>query len=153
MGKDKIELLQVLAQIAGVFIAFTALVGLSEHASDAVWNGTVAFIGVLVLIGSVTPLLLNQYKLSERQVWVWSSCVLLVLVWMGIIGGIDNITAWFADDFLSAFFFWGILEVAIQLPLILILIGKMRPYDAPFYFTALIVNIVEAAWLLAFVVI
>lgn len=153
ISEDKLGFLQVLAQIAGIFIAFTALINLSDQELNVFWTGTVTFIGVLILVGSLMPLLLHQYLISERGVWVFSSILLLALIWIGILGALEPIKAWYTSDPLGSIFYWGVLEVAIQLPLILVILGRWRKFDSAFYFTALVINAMQAAWVLAFLMI
>lgn len=150
MREDKIEFLQILAQIAGVFIGFVALIGASQLETNEYWIRFVGYVGMLVLVGALMPLLLHQFSVRERLIWVWSSILLMALIWVGIILGWSGMLAWFERDFVSAIFFWGGLETAIQLPLFLIFFGKLRRFDPAFYFTALIVNIFEAAFILSF---
>lgn len=150
MREDRIEFLQVLAQIAGVFIGFVALLGVSGLDQNEYWIRFVGYIGMLVLIGALMPLLLHQFNIRERLIWVWSAIILFTLIWVGIIAAHQNIVDWFERDLITAIFFWGGLETAIQLPLILLFIGKLQRLDPALYFTALIVNVFEAAWILSF---
>jgi hypothetical protein len=47
-----------------------------------------------------------------------------------------------------AAFFW-LLEVAVQLPLLLVVFGVNRELDTAFYMTALVFHLFEAAFILA----
>jgi hypothetical protein len=46
-------------------------------------------------------------------------------------------------------FFWGFLEVPIQVPLLLVVLGVAPAQASAFYVTALVLNLFEAALLLA----
>jgi hypothetical protein len=52
----------------------------------------------------------------------------------------------------AATFFWLCLEIPIQLPLVLVLLGSFPDLEPAFYTTALVINLVEAAFVLAQVV-
>ena len=52
----------------------------------------------------------------------------------------------------AAAFYWLVLEASIQLPLVFNLIGFKSALASAFYTTALVVNLVQAAFLLAMVV-
>ena len=50
---------------------------------------------------------------------------------------------------MSSLFFWLVLELPIQVPLLLAVLGLFQGLDVAFYVTALAFNLFEAAFVLA----
>jgi L-asparagine transporter-like permease len=81
------DLLLSLAEIAGVFVGFGALIavrsgGVSGIAEIAYMRGVVSM-GMLTIAAALAPVILGRYDLAAHEVWVLSSGVVLVgwLVW------------------------------------------------------------------------
>jgi hypothetical protein len=75
------DLFIALAEIAGVFVGFGALISVrSGGASDAFevsyMRGVVSF-GLLSIVAALAPVTLGRYDLAEHQVWALSSVVVL----------------------------------------------------------------------------
>jgi hypothetical protein len=71
-----------LAEIAGVFVGFGALIAVrSGGASDAkevAYIRAVLSIGVWVVIAALAPVTIGAYDIGEREVWLVSGLVALV---------------------------------------------------------------------------
>ena len=152
-----IDLLLAIAQIAGVFVGFGALISLSrdQPVEARVTLRGVVTIGLVVLVAALLPVGLARYGLSDRTLWGWSSAAFLVVIWIALVVLLldpeerASVKAEVKASPLLAMFFWFFLEVPIQVPLVLVILD-VAPVLAPaFYVTALVLNLFEAAFVLA----
>ena len=154
-----IELFVSMAEIAGVFVGFGALISVTRRAEiEAEQLGyirAVVTIGLVVLVAGLIPVGLDRYGLTGRSLWFISSLVFLVLSW-----GVNLLSLRRAENRqlvigqlrsrpLSAAFFWLLLELPVQVPLFLALFGVRPELDSAFYLTALLFSLFEAAFVLA----
>lgn len=153
------DLFLSLAEIAGVFVGFGALIGISRGASgDAVQlvriRGVVS-IGLLVVIAALIPVGLASYELAPATLWRTSSAVFLTLIWFAILipfrdrSHFNAFRAQARANPVATAFFWIVLELSIQLPLLLAVFGMYPDKYVAFYTTALVINLFQAAFLLA----
>jgi hypothetical protein len=144
-----------IAEIAGVFVGFGALISLLR---DRQAEGRVALHGVIAnglvaLVAALIPAALNEFGLIGPGLWGWSAGAFLFLCWAALWGGLRNpeireaTTADAKTHPVLAIAFWGI-ELPLQLPLLLILLGVLPSYSRALYFTALVLCLVQAAFLL-----
>jgi hypothetical protein len=123
-----IDTLLAIAEIAGVFVGFAALVS------------------VVVIVGALIPVAFNRYGLSESTVWRTSSGILFVLNWIQIlyVGRVTrgDRSAHSQRRGLSAAV-WS-LEPVYQLSLLLCIAGVWSPLAPAFYLTALVVALAQA---------
>jgi hypothetical protein len=149
-----------IAEIAGVFVGFGALISLLRDRQEAGRFALHAVIvnGLVALVASLIPVALNEYGLTGRELWGWSSGVFLALCWAAIGATLRNpeIRSATATDARAypaiSIVFWVFLEVPIELPLVLVLFGFAARYAPALYVTALILTLVQAAFMLARVV-
>lgn len=159
---DPTDLFVSLAEIAGVFVGFGALIALTRRddvtPGEAMQLRGVVLIGLLVMVASLVPVLLASFGFAAPALWRVSSVVFLALIWTLLLLAISRGER---EQFLAAqretpramLLFWGGLEIPIQLSLLANVVG-FRPELAPaFYATALVVNVGQAAFLLALLVI
>lgn len=154
-----IDLFVSMAEIAGVFVGFGALISVTRRSEiDTEQLGhirAVVTIGLVVLVAGLIPVGLDRYGMTGRSLWFTSSLVFLALSW-----GVDLMALRQAENRqlvlsqlrsrpLSAAFFWLLLELPVQIPLFLALFGVQPELDAAFYLTALLFNLFEAAFVLA----
>lgn len=156
-----VALFVTIAEIAGVFVGFAALISVTRRSEiDAAQLGqirAVVTVGLLVVVAALLPVGLAAYDVTDRGLWVASSVAYLVLNWIVIVlalrrpenrqlaGGQARATPVLAG------LFW-LLEVAVQLPLLLILFGFNPDFDSALYLTALVFHLFEAAFILAQIV-
>ena len=148
-----------MAEIAGVFVGFGALISVTRRAEiEAEQLGhirAVVTIGLVVLVAGLIPVGLDRYGVTGRSLWFISSLVFLVLSW-----GVNLLSLRRAENRQlviaqlrsrpwSAAFFWLLLELPVQVPLFLALFGVRPELDPAFYLTALLFNLFEAAFVLA----
>lgn len=147
-----------IAEIAGVFVGFAALI--SATGRDEITSAQLAqvravvTIGLVVIVAALVPVGLSAYGLASPILWRVSAALFLVLVWAVIALALrmrENRAAARsqarARPALAAVF-WGVLEVAIQLPLVLTVIGVFPDQAEALYTTALLVHLFEAAFVL-----
>jgi hypothetical protein len=156
------DLFVALAEIAGVFVGFGALISFARGDQvDETDLGRLRFvvtIGLVVIVAALVPVGLGRYGVAGRALWGWSSGIFLTIIWLAILSSIrDPESRRFflsqarenpgASIFLSVF-----LEVPIQVPLFFAALGILPSLGAAFYTTALILNLCEAAMVLALLV-
>lgn len=148
-----------MAEIAGVFVGFGALISVTRRSEiEAAQLGqirAVVTIGLVVMVAALVPVGLDRYHLTGRVLWFVSGLVFLVISWAVNVLSLrlpENRQLVFSQarsSPLSAAFFWLLLELPVQIPLILILLGPWPDLDPAFYLTALVFNLFEAAFVLA----
>lgn len=148
-----------IAEIAGVFVGFGALIAITRAADgargDLIRLGSVVTIGLYVIVGALVPVALGRYGLDGGALWRWSGAVLLVGIWFGIIVliRVPEIRAFLRADArdhpASAFFFYVVLELPIHIVLILVLFGVPPSQGPALYTTALVLALFEAATVLS----
>lgn len=152
-----IDLFLSIAEIAGVFVGFGALISFSRDQTAQVrvpLRGVVT-VGLVVLVAALLPVALAGYGLTERTLWAWSSAGFLLIIWVAIVRLFldPDHRAWVKRDAIAhpvlTVFFWIFLEVPIQVPLVLAILGVAPALAAGFYVTGLVLNLVEAAFVLA----
>lgn len=148
-----------IAEIAGVFVGFGALISVTRRADvEAAQLGAIRAVvtaGLTVVVAALIPVVLGAYGLEGRTLWFVSSVLFLGLSW-AVIGlslrseSNRRLMASLAKERpASVMFFWLALELPIQIPLILAVLGLFPDLDQAFYVTALAFNLFEAAFVLA----
>jgi len=152
------DLLVALAEIAGVFVGFGALIVFSGRAEeDAPELGMVrqvVVIGLLTLVGALLPVGIAQFGVEGNILWRVSSAGFFGLIWFAILhpSSWPLFVAQARENPRATAFFWLVLETPIQIPLILAILGFFPSKAAGFYTVAVVVNLVQGAQLLAQVV-
>ncbi len=75
-----------LAEIAGVFVGFGALVAVRSSAADTfdvAYIGIVVWQGVTVVIAALAPVVVSQFGLTGHVLWLPCSLLVLALFWVG----------------------------------------------------------------------
>ncbi|MUN05912.1 hypothetical protein [Agromyces luteolus] len=147
-----------IAEIAGVFVGFAALISVTGRDEIAPAQlaqvRAVVTIGLVVIVAALVPVALDAYRLDPAVLWRVSSALFLVLVWVVIVLSLrrpENRSSARTQARQSpglAVVFWGVLEVAIQVPLLLAVLGVWPDLAQAFYTTALVVHLFEAAFVL-----
>ena len=153
------DLFVALAQIAGVFVGFGALISVTRRTeiepADLAHIRGVVTIGLAVIIAALIPLGLGRYGVTGHNLWSICSLVFLSLIWAVLILSVrrpDTRELMFSQaraNPVMAAFFWLLLEVPIQIPLVLAVLGLYPDLEPAFYTTALVLNLFEAAFVLA----
>lgn len=155
---DEVVLFVTLAEIAGVFVGFAALIAVTRRSEiDAAQLGqiqAVVTVGLLVVVAALVPVGLDVYEMSGHGLWVASALVYFALNWIVILVALRKpqnrqlVGAQARTTPVVAALFW-LLEVAVQLPLLLVIFGINRDLDLALYMTALVFHLFEAAFILA----
>lgn len=153
------SMLITIAQISGVFVGFGALISVTGKSGiDISQLGqirAVVTIGLTVIVASLIPVGLGYYGLTGHTLWALCSLIFLILSWVVTLYSLqlpENREYTFSRaraNPLMAVFFWILLELPMQLPLVLTIIGLFPELESAFYFTALVLNVFQAAFVLA----
>ena len=157
MTEDR-ELFVSLAQIAGVFIGFGALISFTRRAgvaaADRLRINTVVLVGLLVVAAALVPVCLALYSLEPATVWRVSSFVFLALIWAVILAPFRDpsdrsllLSQAKAQPIALAFLLC--LEVVVQGPLLFVLLGLFQTAAAALYTTALVINLLQVSFMLS----
>jgi hypothetical protein len=145
------DLLLSLAEIAGVFLGFGALIsirggGTSESFELTYIRGVVEM-GTEVVVAALVPVFLSHYGIPVREVWLLSSLVFLAVYW-GMFGmdlrvpetrAIAAATPW-ARRAVSMLLF-----VPMNVALVLVVLGLFPDQEPALYLTAVGLLLVTAA--------
>lgn len=153
------HLFVTLAEIAGVFVGFGALISVTRRDEiEAAQLGrlrTVVTIGLEVIVAALVPVVLSNYDLSGHTLWLISSIVFLLLIWGVIIYSLrrpenrELMVSQTRSSPVVTVLFLLLLEAPIQAPLFLTLLGRVPEYEPAFYLSALAFNLFQAAFVLA----
>lgn len=153
------ELFIMLAQIGGVFVGFGALISVTRRADvELAQLGSIRAVvttGLVVIVASLVPVAISRYDVDAGTLWFLSSLIFLALSWGVIILAVrapssrELIVTQARDRPVSSTFFWLALELPIQVPLVLAVLGVFPDLAEAFYVTALVFNLFEAAFVLA----
>lgn len=154
-----LNLLIAIAEIAGVFVGFGALISVTRRSEiDATQLSqirAVVTIGLVVMVAALIPVGLGRYGITGHNLWLVCSIIFLLLIWAVTVFSLqssDNrrlAIARIRDAPLISAFFWLLLEIPMQAPLILVVIGANAELEPAFYITSLVLNLFQAAFVLA----
>jgi hypothetical protein len=153
------DLFVALAEIAGVFVGFGALISVTRHAEiEASHLGQIRAVvttGLVVIVAALIPVGLSRYGVTGHYLWTICSLIFLFLSWAIIILALrrpenrEFMIAQTRANPATAVFFWLLLEIPIQVPLLFAVLGLYPDLGSAFYTTALVFNLFEAAFVLA----
>jgi hypothetical protein len=157
-----VELFIAIAEIAGVFVGFGALISLTrrnaiEFSQLGRLRGVVS-IGLIVIVAALIPVGLSRYGVIGHDLWFWCSILFLCLIWTSSIVPLSKseyrelLTKQMRDSPLMSVFFWILLEAPIHVALVLAVIGVYPDLEPAFYTTALLFHLFEAAFILVQIV-
>lgn len=147
-----------IAEIAGVFVGFGALISVTRTKIEVSQIGRIRAVvttGLLVIIAALIPVVLIGYGFVDHYLWSISSLLFLILnlslITLSLLRPENRIlmTTHSRAIPLTAAFFWILLEIPVQVLLILVLVGLWQELKPAFYTTALVLNLFEAAYVLA----
>lgn len=157
------ELLIHLAEIAGVFVGFGALISLRTETSTDEYEVTmirlIVWTGIVVVVTALFPVVLADYGIEGRGLWITSSVLFLVLFWIG--GMVTDRLSPERSRYLKriprrtrirfeipALFLWGPMNIA----LVAVLFGFFPEQEPVLYVTAVALNLTMDALLLLYLV-
>lgn len=154
------ELFLSLAEIAGVFVGFGALIAVrSGSAAEAEAISTIRWVmssGVWVVIAALAPVIANQYGLSGHELWLGCGLLALVLLVASMLamGRTPENRADVASTLavvpmaqiavVMGLTFW-LPTVALVLALAVVFLGLAPAQDQALYLTAVAFGLVQAA--------
>ena len=148
-----------MAEIAGIFVGFGALISVSRRNEiDIAQLGqirAVVTIGLVVIVAALIPVGLGRYGVEGHNLWAICSFIFLCLTWTAIILSLrkqenrELMSTRTRTNPVTAGVFWLLLEVPMQVPLVLTVLGSYPDLEPAFYTTALVLNLFEAALVLA----
>ncbi|MFX0168816.1 MAG: hypothetical protein ACFE89_05575 [Candidatus Hodarchaeota archaeon] len=151
-----------IAEIAGVFVGFGALISLIrpdevEATQLARIRGLVT-VGLTIIIAALIPIAINLYGVSDHPLWLISSLIFYSLNWFVMILSFRDpvnrelMKTQTKTSPIISVLFWALLEVPLHFLLILTILGLFPHLDLAFYTTALLFFLFEAAFALVQVV-
>ena len=160
------ELFLSLAEIAGVFVGFGALIAMrSGGAGDpqevAPMRLVVGF-GMLTVIAALAPVTLGRYSLTEHQIWALSS--VLVAIVFGVLLYVHGRSPEYraaraivmpthpAIQTALESVAWLLIIGGSAIAVIAIVLGVAPELEAALYFTVVVLLLVIAAWTLLWLV-
>ena len=157
-----VELFIAIAEIAGVFVGFGALISLTrKNAIDFPQLGRlrgVVSIGLVVIVAALIPVGISRYGITGHDFWLVCSIIFLFLVWTQILLSLrkseyrELLIKQTRFSPLMSMFFWMLLEAPIHISLVLAIIGIYPDLEPAFYTTALLFHLFEATFLLVQIV-
>ena len=148
-----------IAEIAGVFVGFGALISVTRRSDvEPAHLGSIRAVvtaGLTVVARGLDPGGPGELRIEGRTLWFVSSLAFLGLSWAIIglslrAGANRQLVANLAKTQPgSSLFFWLVLELPIQVPLIVAVLGLFPDAEPALYVTALAFNLFEAAFVLA----
>ena len=157
-----IELFIAIAEIAGVFVGFGALISLTrKNAIEFPQLGRlrgVVSVGLVVIVAALIPVGISRYGITGHDFWLVCSIIFLFLVWAQLLSSLrrseyrELLTKQTLDSPLVSMFFWILLEAPIHISLVLAIIGIYPDLEPAFYTTALLFHLFQATFLLVQIV-
>jgi hypothetical protein len=146
------ELFLSLAEIAGVFLGFGALIGVRSASTSDAFELTsireVVVMGTQVIVVALVPVTLSHYGIAGHEVWLLSSLVFLAVYWGTFAVEIVRVpevrtlavaTPW-ARRAVSTLLF-----APLNVALVLIALGLFPDQEPALYLTAVVLLVVLAA--------
>jgi hypothetical protein len=153
-----IDLFIAIAEIAGVFVGFGALIGVTRRSMIEVTQlgriRAVVTTGLVVVVAALVPVTLSRYAVHGHNLWFICSLIFLVLLWVVIILSLRRVEnrkiviAQAQSNPWTTVFFWVALEIPVQAPLVLNILGLLPDFESALYTTSLVFNLFEAAFIL-----
>ncbi len=161
------ELFLSLAEIAGVFVGFGALIsvrsgGASGRIEVGYTRGMVA-LGVLTVVAALAPVTLGLFDLAEHEIWALSSALVLVglIVFVvaqsrtaeyraNVAAGIEATRTRSRAQSLAVFDTVAsmLYMIAVVLAPIVVVLGLAPELETALYFAVVVLILLGAAWLL-----
>ena len=139
-----------LASIAGIFVGFAALITASDDEDSPVLIKGIVNIGMLTLAGALIPILLAKFGMGEALLWRLAGGAFFTIIWFSLLHPTTRkfLVIQFRLDLRAALFFWIFIEIPIQLPLVFSILGILPSYHEAFYTTSIVLNLIQAGYLL-----
>lgn len=158
---ENIELFTHLAEIAGVFVGFGALISIRSEASrdeEVMMIRMIVVAGIMTVVAALTPVVINSYGVTGHRLWATSATVFLTLFW-----GSSILDRWDVERTRVMATITRRARVKMEIPaaplwlsmnaaLILILTGPFPDQEPALYTTAVVFNLLLTAGMLLYLV-
>jgi hypothetical protein len=158
------ELFLSLAEIAGVFVGFGALIAVRSGGTSDTWGvasvGMVVWGGIQVVVLALVPVAISRFPVADHALWMSSSLIFLAFFW--VLGeAVERVfpermavrAAWPLKARWQAELVFGLLLILpMNLALIVILLGVLPDLEAALYFAALVLLLFTDTLMLLFMV-
>lgn len=158
---EDVELFTHLAEIAGVFVGFGALISIRSEATrdeEVMMIRMIVLFGLLVVVAALTPVMISGFGVTGHGLWAPSAVVFLVLWW-----GSSVLNRWDLERTRVLATVTRRARTRMEIPaaplwlsmnaaLILILTGRLPDQEPALYLTAVTVNLVLTAGMLLYLV-
>ncbi len=158
---ENTELLIHLAEIAGVFVGFGALISIRNEATrdeEVMMIRQVVLFGILVVVVALTPVMISSFGVTGHGLWVTSTVVFLAFWW-----GSSMLNRWDTERTRALATVTRRARVRMETPavpiwlsmnvaLILILTGSFPDHEPALYVTAVTLNLFITAGSLLYLV-
>ncbi len=149
---EDVDILLAIAEIAGVFVGFAALVTVvaGRSQTESRYDDTFRLLHVVitsaqVIAAALVPVVLLRYGLSQSTVWRVSSGLVFALNWIVILF-INRVTQGYSSAHTRmravSVTSWS-LEALYQGSLLLCIVGAWRGLAPAFYLTAIVVGVFQ----------
>ena len=155
---EDLNLLIEIANIAGIFVGFGALISVTRRAEiNALQLGlirAVVTIGLVVIVAALIPIGLGRFGLVGHDLWLISSLIFLILTWATTLLSLRSrenrqlTTTRTRSHPINALILWIFLEVPMQVFLVLAVLGLFPQHEPAFYLAALAFNLFQAVFIL-----
>ena len=150
------------SEIAGIFIGFGALISVTRldeiESSQLERIRGIVTIGLGVIVVALIPVGLSFYSVAGHTLWFVCSLIYFFMNWTMIILGFrkaenrELLMTQLQTSPITTVFFWLLLEIPLQAPLVLIMLGWYPDLEFAFYTTALLFQLFEAVFVLVQIV-
>jgi hypothetical protein len=151
-------LLVAIAEIAGIFVGFGALIGVTRPEEISPFQvarlRALVTVGLTIIIASLIPVALDLYGVADHTLWLASSFFFYFLNLIVIIMAFRDpsnrelMKTETQRRPVTSILFWLVLEVPFHVLLILIMLGLFLALEPAFYTTALLIYLFQAAFAL-----
>jgi len=159
-----VDLFLALAEIAGIFVGFGALIALRSGATadpaEVMFVGMVVWMGVQTVAGALAPVAISRFGVTGHALWLTCSVIVLAIFWIGdelvkrlsperraILAAMPRKAR--ARQELVGVPFWLLMNLALAL----IVVGVLPVHEEALYFAALVLLLLFDAGLVLLVVV
>ncbi|UCC21066.1 MAG: hypothetical protein JSV62_07255 [Promethearchaeota archaeon] len=150
-----VDLFIGIAHIAGIFVAFGALISITRKNEVEVSQigriRSIVTTGLMVIVAALIPIGFNRYGVTGHYLWFFCSLIYFCLNMAVAILSLRNpenrkvMITQMRSNPVTTVIFLLLLEIPLQVPLFLVLIGLYPNLEPALYTTALFFNLFEAA--------
>jgi hypothetical protein len=158
-----VELFLSLAEIAGIFVGFGALIAIRGGDRGDVYDvtgvGMIVWLAIVVVVLALVPVVVSRFGVGGHELWLACSLCALVLFWVGdevFIRIFPERRAYMAAQPLRARWRMELAATVFTVPmtigLVVVVLGLLPEHEAALYLLAVVLMLFMDAWLLLLVV-